>query len=261
MTESMSTQRDDPSMMTMMEHLRELRSRIVKAGIAISVAAVVAYFFYNRIYDFATEPYCKAVEDSTRECEFVFLNLTSPFATKLRVAGWAGLLLASPFVFYQLWAFIAPALYRKEKRYAIGFVGGSVVLFLLGAALAFISMPTIFGWLADQAGDAVIQNRVEDYLRLLVVMVAAFGVSFEFPLLLVVLQMMGLVQPATLARFRRHAIVGIAAFVAMVTPGGDPVSMTVLSVPLILFYEIAIVIGRVMLRRRTERDTSRTGTP
>lgn len=254
MTESMATTPSDQSMMTMMEHLRELRTRIVKVAIAMSIAAVVAYFFYDRIYDFATEPYCKAVVNSDQKCEFIFLNLTSPFATKLRVSGYSGLLLASPVVFYQLWAFIAPGLYRKEKRYAISFVGGSVALFLLGAALAFISMPAIFGWLADQAGDAIIQNRVEDYLRLLVIMVVAFGVSFEFPLLLIVLQMMNIVQPASLAKYRRHAIVGIAAFVAIVTPGGDPVSMAVLSIPLIIFYEISIIIGRVMLRRRADKD-------
>lgn len=257
MTDQTAAPQTDASMMTMMEHLRELRSRIVKVAMAVSITSVVAFFFYDQIYDFLTDPYCKAVEGSDQACEFIFLNLTSPFATKLRVSGYAGLLLASPVVFYQLWSFIAPGLYRKEKRYAASFVVGSVVLFLLGAALAFISMPAIFSWLASQAGDAIIQNRVEEYLGLLVIMVMAFGVSFEFPLLLVVLQIFGVLQPSTLAAYRRHAIVGIAAFVATVTPGGDPVSLAVLSIPLVLFYEASIVIGRIIVKRRAEAQPQR----
>lgn len=239
----------DNSAMTMMEHLKELRSRVVKCGLAVAVLAVVAFFVYDHIYDFLTAPYCRAVD----ECNFVFLDLTSPFATRLRVSGYVGLIAAAPIIFYQLWAFIAPALYRKEKRYAISFVGGSVFLFLMGAALAYISLPAIFEWLASQAGDAEIQNRVEQYFSLLAVMVIAFGVSFEFPLLLVVLQLIGLVKPSTLAQYRRYSIVGIATFVAVVTPGGDPVSMAVLSIPLYIFYESSIWIGRIIVRRKEER--------
>ena len=241
----------DQSAMTMMEHLREFRTRIVRCALAVAVCAIVAYFFYDQIYNFLTEPFCKAAKNTEQTtCQLYFLDLTSPFATKLRVSGYSGLLLASPVVFYQIWAFIAPALYRKEKRWATAFVGSSVVLFLLGAALAFYSMPAIFTWLAQQAGSAQIQTVVAQYLSLLTVMVVAFGVAFEFPLLLVVLQLLGVVQPATLAQYRRHAIVAIVAVVAIITPGGDPISLMVLSVPLIIFYEMSIFISRIVLRRR-----------
>ncbi|MFN8051241.1 MAG: twin-arginine translocase subunit TatC [Acidimicrobiales bacterium] len=238
--------------MSLMDHLRELRNRLFKCSAAVVVCAIVVYFFYDRIYDFLQEPYCKAIKGTTQKtCELVFLDLTSPFATQLRISTYVGILFAMPVIFWQLWRFIAPGLYKNEKRYAISFVGSSVVLFMLGAALAYYSLPAIFQWLINQAGTAVIQNRAEDYFSLLALMVAAFGFSFEFPLLLLVLQLIGIVSPDKLASVRRHAIVGIVTVVAVVTPGGDPVSLFVLSIPLCLFYEASIWIARLMLRRRS----------
>lgn len=243
--------------MSLMDHLRELRNRLFKCALAAVAAGIVVFFFYDRLYDFLTDPYCKAIkETSQKSCELVFLDLTSPFATQLRLSAYVGIIAALPVIFFQLWRFIAPGLYRNEKRYAAAFVGGSVVLFLMGAALAYYSLPAIFEWLINQAGDAVIQNRAEDYFSLLALMVFAFGVSFEFPLLLLVLQLIGLVQPATLAGVRRHAICGIVFVVAIVTPGGDPISLFALSVPLIVFYELSIWLARIMLGRRSERRES-----
>lgn len=237
--------------MSLMDHLRELRNRIFKSAFAVFVAAIGVYFVYGRIYSFLTKPYCTAIKmTSQKSCDLVFLDLTSPFATKLRLCAYIGVLVSLPVIFWQLWRFIAPGLYRKEKRYAIAFVSSSVALFLMGAALAFYSLPKIFEWLIDQAGDAVIQSKAEDYFSLLALMVFAFGFSFEFPLLLLALQLMGIVSPDTLASVRRHAIVGIVAVVAIVTPGGDPISLFALSIPLCIFYEASIWIARLMLGRR-----------
>jgi sec-independent protein translocase protein TatC len=171
---------------------------------------------------------------------------------QLRVSAYVGILIALPVIFWQLWRFVAPGLYQKEKRYAIAFVASSVVLFLLGAALAWYSLPKIFEWLVDQAGDALVQTKVDEYMSLLALMVFAFGLSFEFPLILLALQLMGVVSPDTLAGVRRHAIVGIVAVVAIVTPGGDPVSLFALSIPLCIFYEASIWIARLMLGRRAK---------
>lgn len=242
--------RNDGSM-SLMDHLKELRNRVFKSMVAMLIGGIVVYFFYDSVYRFAVQPYCEAIKDTSQDtCQLLFTSLTAPFATKLRVSTYAGLMLASPFIFWQLWSFIAPGLYRKEKRYAISFVTSSVVLFTLGAALAYISLPAIFEWLINEAGDATVQSRGEDYFSLLTLMVAAFGLSFEFPLLLLALQLMGIVTPDKLASLRRHAIVSIVMVVAIVTPGGDPISLFILSIPLCLFYEASIWVARLLLRRR-----------
>jgi len=246
--------------MSLMDHLRELRGRIFKCALAIGVAAIAVYFVYDTVYDFLTDPYCRAIAKTSQDsCELLFLDLTSPFATKLRLCTYLGVLLASPVIFWQLWRFIAPGLYRNERRYAVVFVGSSVLLFLLGAALAYYSLPKIFEWMIDQAGSATVESKADDYFRLLALMVFAFGLSFEFPLVLLALQLMGVVAPATLARVWRHAVVGIVAVVAIVTPGGDPVSLFALSVPLCIFYAASIWIARLLLRRRSDKQASLIG--
>ena len=244
--------------MSLMDHLRELRNRLFKCALASVVGGVLVYFFYDPLYDFLTEPYCKAIEGTTQKsCKLVFFDLTSPFATQLRISAYVGILIATPVIFWQLWRFVAPGLYKNEKRYAVGFVASSVALFLMGAALAYYSLPAIFQWLINQAGTATIQNKAEDYFSLLALMVFAFGLSFEFPLLLLVAQLIGLVSPAKLASVRRHAIVGIVIVVAVVTPGGDPISLFALSIPLCIFYEASIWIARLMLGRRAQKREAR----
>ena len=239
--------------MSLMDHLRELRNRLFKMALAVLVCGVVVFFFYEQVYDFATRPYCKAIGDSAQDtCKLLFLDLTSPFALKLRISTYVGILLALPVIFWQLWRFIAPGLYKSEKRYAVVFVVSSVILFGLGAALAYYSLPSIFEWLISQAGDAQIQSQAEKYFSLLALMVAAFGLSFEFPLLLIALQLVGILKPAQLAKVRRQAICGIVFVVAIVTPGGDPISLFALSIPLCLFYEASIWIARLMLGRRAK---------
>jgi len=239
--------------MSLMDHLRELRNRLFKIALAVLVCGIVVYFFYDSVYDFATKPYCKAIGNTARgSCKLLFLDLTSPFALKLRISTYVGILLALPVIFWQLWRFIAPGLYKNEKRYAVAFVSSSVILFGLGAALAYYSLPSIFQWLINQAGDAEIQSQAEKYFSLLALMVAAFGLSFEFPLLLIALQLVGILKPAQLAKVRRQAICGIVFVVAIVTPGGDPISLFALSIPLCLFYEASIWIARLMLGRRAK---------
>ena len=238
--------------MSLMDHLRELRTRLFKCACAILVAGVVVYFFFDQITEFALRPYCEAIAKTTKsECKLLYLDAFDPFTMRLRVATYGGMVLASPVLFWQLWSFIAPGLYKKERRYASAFVFSSVVLFSLGAALAYISLPEIYGWLLGQAPpSSEVVNQAQTYFEKLALMVAAFGLSFEFPLLLLVAQMVGLVTPDKLAAVRRHAIVGIVTVVAVITPGGDPVSLFALSIPLCLFYEASICIARLLKRRK-----------
>lgn len=245
--------------MALMDHLRELRNRLFKCAFAVFVAGIVVFFFYDQIYDALTTPYCEAIKQTSQKtCQLLYTDPVSPFAMQLRLSAYVGILIALPVIFWQLWRFIAPGLYQKEKRYAVAFVGSSVVLFLLGAALAWWSLPKIFEWLIDQATGAQVLTKVDEYMSLMALMVFAFGLSFEFPLLLLALQLIGVVKPDTLAQYRRHAIVGIVAVVAIVTPGGDPISLFALSIPLCIFYEAAIWIARLMLRRRAERNAPTT---
>ena len=242
--------------MSLMDHLRELRNRLFKMALAVLVCGIGVYFFYDHVYDFTTKPYCKAISKTSQDtCELLFLDLTSPFALKLRISTYVGILVALPVIFWQLWRFIAPGLYKNEKRYAVAFVTSSVVLFGAGAALAYYSLPSIFEWLINQAGDADIQSQAEKYFSLLSLMVAAFGLSFEFPLLLIALQLIGILKPAQLAKVRRQAICGIVFVVAIVTPGGDPISLFALSIPLCIFYEASIWIA-VFMERRWERTAA-----
>ncbi len=237
--------------MSLMEHLAELRSRLIKCVVAVVVCAIVVYFFNNQIYNFATKPYCDAISGTNQtNCDLVFLGLLEGFGLRLKIATYLGIFFASPIILWQIWRFIAPGLYKKERRYAVAFVASSTALFALGAVIAYYSLAAMFQWLIQNGGGGVYQNRAEDYFSLLAIMILAFGIGFEYPLLLVVLQIVGLVTPSKLAQYRRHSMVGVVAIVAVVTPGGDPISLAALSIPMIVFYEISIWIGRAIVRRR-----------
>lgn len=241
----------DSSTMNLMDHLRELRSRLVKSVIALGIAMVVMYLVYVPVFRFASEPYCTAVKGTKQaNCDLYFHGLLDGFLLRLQVAGYLGFVLALPVIAWQLWRFIAPGLYKNEKRYAVGFVAASTFLFACGAVLAYVTLPPMFQWLITSSGPGIYQNRADDYFHLLAVMMLAFGFSFEFPLLLVVLQLVGILENSVLRKYRRHSLVGIVFVVAAVTPGGDPISLLALSVPLYLFYEMAILFGRIMTRRR-----------
>ena len=242
---------EDVGTMSLMEHLRELRGRVFKCAAAVIVAAIGVYILYDHVYAIGVAPYCEAIKGTTQgSCKLLFIGLTDVFMTKVRISTYVGLVFAMPVVFWQLWRFIAPGLYSKEKRYAIGFVATSVTLFTMGAVLAYFSLPPMFRWLIDQGSDALIQPKAEEYFSLITTMLVAFGFCFEFPIFLLAIQLIGVVSPDKLAEYRRHAIVAIFFIVAIVTPGGDPVSLFALSIPLCLFYEASIWAARAVLRRR-----------
>lgn len=251
----------DDARMTLMEHLAELRSRLIKCVVAVAVGAVVGFVAYDQLFDVLVEPSLQLCRDnidqSITECRLLVTNPIDGFSVRLRVSTYAGIALAMPVLLWQVWRFVEPGLYAREKRFAVPFVLSALVLFVLGAGIAYWTLPKALSFLQDIGGDQLVTAyNPSDYLRLVTYMMLAFGIGFEFPIALVFLQLAGLVRPGQLAGFRRFAIVGIAVLVAVATPSGDPISMMALMIPMVLFYEAAIVIGRIFVRRREHADAA-----
>lgn len=242
--------------MTLIEHLTELRSRIVKSVIAIAIGGVVVLVFYNRIFDAIIDPYCQALEDLDEDsfletCALVQTQPLEGFSLLFTVVGYGGFMLAMPVVLWQVWQFVVPGLYPHEKKHALQFVFSGVVLFFFGSGLAFWSIPRALGFLLDIGGDNFVSLlSPAPYIAFVVKMLVAFGLGFQFPLILILLQLLGIVNVQQLRAGRRYAIVGIVVLVAILTPSGDPITLGVLSVPMYIFFEGAIVWGWIRNRRK-----------
>ena len=245
--------------MTLIEHLTELRQRVIKSVIAVVVGGVVCLIFSGRIIDAIVQPYCRTLETldddrlliAAEDCALVQTQPLEGFSLVLTIAGYGGFVLATPVVLWQLWQFIVPGLYAHEKRFAIPFVFSGVVLFFSGAGLAFWSIPRALEFLLN-VGDFVSLLTPGPYINFVVRFIVAFGIGFQFPLVLVMLQLVGVVDYKQLGSGRRYAIVGIIVLVAVLTPSGDPQTLLILSIPMYLFYEIAIVFGWIRARRKNK---------
>jgi sec-independent protein translocase protein TatC len=238
--------------MPLVAHLAELRRRLMIALVAIGVGMLFGFLLYNRTLDFLVHPYCsvKHQYQPGSSCKLVVTDPLESFSIRLKLAGYEGLLFASPVVLWQLWRFITPGLYEREKRYAIPFVVSSVVLFVAGAALALATFPKALQFFAQFGGHSLeLLYTPGKYLGLLVVLMVIFGVAFEFPVVLVFLEIAGILHWRNLAKWRRYAIVGIFVVDAIVTPSGDPYTLIAMAVPMCLFYEASILVGRFVLKK------------
>ncbi|HYX44561.1 MAG TPA: twin-arginine translocase subunit TatC [Acidimicrobiales bacterium] len=229
--------------MSLVEHLAELRRRLIISAVALVAGGIVAFLLYNRILDFLLGPYKSVTGKDT-------LVITDPlegFATRLKIAAWGGLFLASPVVLWQLWRFITPGLHRREKRFAIPFIVASILLFLCGAVVALLTFEPALRFLVAVGGDNLETFFTPTkYLSLVTLMIVAFGVAFEFPILLVFLELAGVVPSSRLRKWRRPAVVVVVTVAAVITPSQDPYSLFAMAVPMYLFYEGAIVVGRAL---------------
>jgi sec-independent protein translocase protein TatC len=241
--------------MTLVEHLDELRHRLVVSMIAIAGGAVVGWFLYGPVIDLLLHPYCeywRTVPRTQRigvSCTLVFMEPLGAMIVKLKVVFFIGILIALPVLLYQLWAFIVPGLTSKERRMAIPFVGSSVLLFLLGVTFAYVTLPKGLNFLLGFAGSNLTPLLSGDRFIAFVMLVAlAFGLSFEFPILLIFLELVGVLSTEQLRKWRRFSILGIALFAAIITPSSDPYTMLAMAIPMYLFYEAAIIVGRLLKR-------------
>lgn len=238
----------EAGVMTLSGHLSELRRRVIVSALAVGAGGIVAFLAYQSILSFFVSPYCRVVP-AGQPCALYVTGPLDGLSIRVHIAAWGGLVLALPVLLWQLWRFVTPGLHRRERRYAVSFVTASLVFFALGAALAWTTFPHALRWLSSIGGPSL--HSIYDpgsYLRLIVLLIVVFGVAFEFPVLLVALQAAGVLRPATLAKQRRWSIVGIFAFAALATPSSDPFSMLVLALPLVVFYELSILVGRLLRR-------------
>jgi sec-independent protein translocase protein TatC len=249
--------------MPFMDHIRELRTRLLKSAIAVVLGMVVGFLVHNWVIHVVEHPVCHisgvhGIGVRTSQCPNGVLTLQgalSPITLTFKVSLVVGLVLAAPVWSYQLWAFLAPALYKNEKRYALGFVFSGVPLFFAGAALCYWIFPTILKVLLVDFTPGGLTNNLpfEQFVGFFLRMVLVFGLSFELPLLVLMLNFLGVLSAARLRHWWRIVVFMIFVFAAAAVPTGEPLGMTLLAAPLCLLYFLAIGIATLNDRRRASR--------
>lgn len=247
--------RDPEGTMSLVEHLEELRRRLVISVVAIAVGSVVGWILYDAVIELLLEPYCDywvtvpPENRPTDSCSLFFMGAVDPVLIKLKVVVFLGLFIALPVVLWELWAFIVPGLTQREKRLAVPFVASSVILFALGAYLAYATLPRALSFLLGFAGSEFAPLLTGDRFLSFVMLVAlAFGLSFEFPIVLIFLTVVGVISTQMLRDWRRWVYLGISIFAAFITPSADPYTMLAMMLPMMLFYEAAIIVARLLKR-------------
>ena len=242
--------------MSLIDHLRELRHRLVICLWALLVGSVIGFVLYEPAMQLIQDPYCDFLRDNPDKapfqnegCSLVFLGAIDGFLITVKVILFLALIVALPVVLYQLWSFIVPGLTSRERKWALPFVALSLVLFLLGGLFAYLTLPKALDFLLSVGGDFVSPLlTVDKYVGFVIFTVLAFGVGFEFPILLISLSAAGVLSTDTMRRYRRQVILGLSIFAAVITPSPDPISMLALLIPLYLFYEGAIIVSRLLKR-------------
>jgi sec-independent protein translocase protein TatC len=254
--------------MSLTEHLGELRVRIIRSALAITIGAIIIIAFYDHVLNFLTQPYidiCKhhpadfcGFDANTSGSKTLYIfDPIDGLSTRLRVASYGGLILAMPVVLWQIWRFIVPALHAKEKRYAVPFITSSIFLFLLGGLLAYLTLGKAIEFLIAWSGsDVGALFQVSKYIRLVGLMVAAFGIGFQFPVLLVFLMLVGVFTPQQLIKQWRYSLIIIVIVAAVITPSGDPISLFALAIPMTILYFISYFIGLFFQRRKRRQEAA-----
>jgi sec-independent protein translocase protein TatC len=237
--------------MTLVEHLTELRRRIIVCVVAVVVGTIIGFLLFNPVIGFIGHPY-KAFAHAHPSMvigggRFVASGPLEAFGTRLKVAAYLGIFFSSPILLWEIWRFITPGLHKHERRYAVSFVASSILLFSMGVVVSILVWPKALDWLISIGGNNIAALfSPSKYISLYVAAAAVFGVVFLFPAVLVFLEVIGLVPSRTLRRVRRPAIVGIAFLACVATPSNDPYSFMAMAIPLYVFYEGAIIVGRIL---------------
>lgn len=244
--------------MPLLEHLRELRRRVVRSSIIILLASGIGWYFYNRIITTLARPVCdlnQAQASNSTHCGALYINgVLGPLNLQIKVALLTGLIISAPLWLYQLWAFISPGLHRREKRYSILFLACATPFFAFGATLGYFILPVaikvLFGFTPHSLTNLV---RFDDYLDFVLRVILLFGLAFELPVFLVALNLIGFISGKGILRPWRAWIFGITLFTAAFTPTGDPLTMALLALPLCAFYFLAGGIALLVDHRRAKR--------
>ena len=235
--------------MTLLEHLEELRRRVLIAGSAWFVAACVVFTFRFQLLNWLKQPLPDGLTLNT-------FTVLEPFMVTMQIASFFGLIAAAPLIFWQIWAFISPGLHDHEKRWSVPFISATSAAFLIGVLFARYlalpaALPILLGFLGAEA-DVLLSTG--DYINKFILYMAIFGLLFQMPVLSYILAKLSLINAAGLRKFRRHSIVGGVALAALVTPTGDPINLAIISVPLILLYELSIFVVSLAQRNLPVRE-------
>lgn len=231
--------------MPLMAHLIELRSRVIKSVVAVMLGSVVGFIFYRDILAILAKPYEGATDQP-----LAFFQPTEPFSLALRIALFGGTIIASPVIIYQLWRFLGPALTKRERRYVIPLSAVMAILFISGVTLGYVTLPLALRVLFSFAGDLLQETvGVNFYFSFAMRFLLAFGIAFQFPVFLFAAAALGLVSSRALREQRRWAVVFVVVAAALMTPGGDPLTLALLATPMYLLYELAILSIRFILKK------------
>jgi sec-independent protein translocase protein TatC len=244
--------------MSLVEHLAELRTRLVRAILALAAGTIVGYVVFPFVLRLLIDPYCASLEvlRPGDECSLIALRPLEPFSVRLKTSVVIGLFVGGPVIFYQLWRFITPGLTRKERRYALPFVVLSQVMFACGIAFAYLIIPQGLRILLAMGGPQIeIFLSANEYLSFFLTTSIAFGLVFELPLVLIFLALVGVVRAEMLRRARPYAAVAIVTVAAFITPTTDAVTLFFMAGPMLLFYELSIVGAWLIERARRRRGT------
>ncbi len=259
----MADETADGHKMPLLDHLIELRSRLLKSVIALLLAFLVCFFFAEPIYAFLTEPLAAILRERREDPRMIFTALTEVFFTYVKVAFFAGAFISCPIFLTQLWLFVAPGLYKKEQKALAPFLIATPVLFFVGGALVYyVIFPLAARFLVgfEVLGgegdlDIVLEAKVSEYLSLIMKLIFAFGLCFQLPVIMTLLARVGLATSAGMAAQRKYAVVAVFVVAAVLTPP-DPVSQISLAVPIILLYEISIYMAKLVERKRARDEAA-----
>ena len=237
--------------LSFLDHLRELRKRLGRALVGVAVGMLAVGWFVEPIFHKLMQPVLDSLPEKQRAIHYT--SYIEPLMVYLKVALYGGIFVAVPWVLYQLWQFVAPGLYRKEKKIIVPFLVSGTLLFYAGAAFCYwLIMPAAFPAMAAIAADPALAPvlTMSEQLSLVLGMLLGFGVVFELPVVIAFLSMIGVVHYTTLAKYRRIAIVVNVTVAAIITPTGDPFNLALMAIPMILFYEVGIILARFLGKKR-----------
>jgi sec-independent protein translocase protein TatC len=240
---------EDDVQLSLRDHLMELRHRLKWALIWLLIGFAASYFWAQQIFHFMMQPVFAALPEGERSLHFA--SSVEPFFVYLKVALYTGLFVASPFIFWQIWMFVAPGLYRRERRKIAPFVLTATMFFLGGATFCyFVILPPTFKFLIETAGtDIKPVLMMSQQLGLVMMLLLAFGIIFELPMVLTLLAMMGVVDHKFLGKYRRHAVIVNVLLAAFLTPTGDPFNLALMALPMMFCYELGVLGARIFAKK------------